>query len=87
MGAATVATVYILEIEEDEAGVYLRETGITGDFDGMPIHANCVDVPLLTIGTHIIEAARMSLIKFSSSRAMQIAQAVKTSPMRCRGTG
>lgn len=49
------ATVYVLEISEDNAGFFLAEPVIVGDFTERHKLANCIDVPLLTIGTTILE--------------------------------
>ena len=57
------ATVYVLEIGEDDAGVFLEEPVIVGDFSYGPKRANCMDVPLLTIGTTILEGGPDELDK------------------------
>ena len=51
----SASTVYVLEIGEDDGGVFLNEPVIIGDFTERPKRANCIDVPLLTIGTSISE--------------------------------
>ena len=57
------ATVYVLEIGEDDPGVFLSEPVIVGDFSYRPKLTNCMDVPLLTIGTTILEGGPDELDK------------------------
>lgn len=54
---------YVLEIGEDDPGVFLSEPVIVGDFSYRPKLTNCMDVPLLTIGTTILEGGPDELDK------------------------
>ena len=51
----SASTVYVMELEEDEGGVFLESPIIVGDFTERPKRANCIDVPLLTVGTSILD--------------------------------
>ena len=51
----SAATVYVLELDEDGGGAFLKKRVVVGDFTERPQRANCIDVPMLTVGTDILD--------------------------------